>query len=72
MYNLSRRLALAAMAVAPFYVYAADALTWQQQEEFLRKAKVIKIAESKKGVTGKPCDLIRRQVDPRRQRPDHR
>ena len=52
MYNLSRRLALAAMAVAPFYVYAADALTWQQQEEFLRKAKVIKIAESKKGVTG--------------------
>src|SRR6185436_17254580 len=30
----------------------ADALTWQQKEEFLRKAKVVKVAESKKGVTG--------------------
>ena len=41
MTNLTRRLTLAFMAVAPFYLYAADALTWQQQEEFLRKAKVI-------------------------------
>jgi hypothetical protein len=52
MKNLIRSLVLAALALAPLHLYSADALTWQQQEEFMRKAKVVKVAESKKGVTG--------------------
>ena len=31
---------------------AADALTWQEKEEFLLKAKITKVQETKKGVTG--------------------
>jgi len=43
---------LSCLAVLPFQAIAADTLTWQQQETFLLKAKVVKIAEAKKGVTG--------------------
>lgn len=48
----NRILALVCLAVVPGSLFAADALTWQQQEAFLLKAKVVKVAESKKGVTG--------------------
>jgi len=37
---------------APPALRAADALTWQQKEEFLTKAKVVESKEAKKGVTG--------------------
>jgi len=37
----------------PFSVlHAADALTWQQKEEFLSKAKLTQSKDAKKGVTG--------------------
>jgi uncharacterized protein YkvS len=45
-------LALACLAVTPFHLYAADAVSWEQQEEFLLKAKIGNIVSSKKGVTG--------------------
>ena len=34
------------------FLHAADALNWQQKEEFLLKAKVIQVQDAKKGVTG--------------------
>lgn len=34
------------------FLSAADALTWQQKEEFLLKAKITKVKEARKGVTG--------------------
>jgi hypothetical protein len=34
------------------FLYAADALTSDQKEEFLRKSKVVKVKEAAKGVTG--------------------
>lgn len=52
MKNFIRTLVFAAIAIAPLQLFSADALTWQQQEEFMRKAKIVKTAESKKGVTG--------------------
>lgn len=43
----------AALLVIPFsLLHAADALTWQQEEEFLTKAKIKQSKEAKKGVTG--------------------
>src|SRR4051812_36032062 len=37
----------------PFsFLNAADALTWQQKEAFLSKAKIVKTKDAKKGVTG--------------------
>jgi len=45
-------LSIAVLALAPHSLRAADALTWQQKEEFLRKAKITKVQEAKKGVTG--------------------
>lgn len=37
---------------APASLLAADALTWQQKEAFLSKAKIVQSKEAKKGVTG--------------------
>lgn len=37
---------------APHSLRASDALTWQQKEDFLTKAKVTQSKEAKKGVTG--------------------
>ncbi len=53
-FRSARRGALAAILLAvPFsLLHAADALTWQQKEAFLTKAKIIKTKEAKKGVTG--------------------
>ncbi len=34
------------------FLHAADALTWQQKEEFLLKAKITQVKEAAKGVTG--------------------
>ena len=48
---ITRRLAFACLAVFPWTLAAADALTWQEKEEFLLKAKIVKATESKKGVT---------------------
>jgi hypothetical protein len=42
----------AVFAFAPHSLRAADALTWQQKEEFLLKGKITKVQEAKKGVTG--------------------
>lgn len=47
-----RNVALACICILPWQLFAADKLTWEQQETFLLKAKVGKITESKKGVTG--------------------
>jgi hypothetical protein len=51
-----RLAALASLSVAvltfPHSLDAADALTWQQKENFLMKGKITHIAEAKKGVTG--------------------
>ncbi len=54
MHKLMQRRLLAAMLLAcPFSaLHAADALTWQQKEEFLTKAKIMQSKEAKKGVTG--------------------
>ncbi|MBZ5634066.1 MAG: hypothetical protein LAO55_13165 [Acidobacteriia bacterium] len=43
---------VALFALAPRSLRAADALTWQQKEEFLLKGKITKVQEAKKGVTG--------------------
>ena len=43
--------AMLVLACAPCHAYA-DSLSWEQQEAFLRKAKIGKAVESKKGVTG--------------------
>ncbi|HEY2843749.1 MAG TPA: hypothetical protein VGJ09_08870 [Bryobacteraceae bacterium] len=45
-------LLVAAVTFAPHALHAADALTWQQKELFLTKAKITHVAEAKKGVTG--------------------
>ena len=45
-------IALALLAMWPSNLLAADALTWQEKEAFLLKAKPTKTTESKKGVTG--------------------
>lgn len=42
----------AVFTFAPHPLRAADALTWQQKEEFLTKAKIVQSKEAKKGVTG--------------------
>jgi hypothetical protein len=58
MNTLRRRPATAGMLLAavftftPYSLRAADALTWQQKEEFLTKAKITQAKEAKKGVTG--------------------
>ena len=50
---LHRSALAAALLVIPFsLLHAADALTWQQKEEFLTKAKIKQSKEAKKGVTG--------------------
>jgi hypothetical protein len=50
----ARRGALAAalLAFPCSFLHAADALTWQQKEEFLSKAKIAKSKEADKGTTG--------------------
>ena len=52
--TLRHRSALAAvLLVIPFsLLHAADALTPQQKEDFLTKAKITQSKEAKKGVTG--------------------
>jgi hypothetical protein len=45
-------LLIALLTFAPHSLRAADALTWQQKEEFLLKGKIGKVHEAKKGVTG--------------------
>ena len=52
--RIHNRCALAAaLLVIPLsLLHAADALTWQQKEEFLTKAKIKQSKEAKKGVTG--------------------
>ena len=40
------------LAIPISFLHAADALTWQQKEEFLTKAKITKTKDAKKGVTG--------------------
>jgi len=58
MHSLPRSVALRGMLAVAAAVYpvsllrAADALTWQQKEEFLLKAKITKVQDAKKGVTG--------------------
>jgi hypothetical protein len=54
MQKLSRLGILTTMLLAyPFSVlHAADALTWQEKEEFLTKAKLTQSKDAKKGVTG--------------------
>jgi hypothetical protein len=58
MNTLRRGPATAGMLLAALFtwatpaVLAADALTWQQKEEFLTKAKVVESKDAKKGVTG--------------------
>lgn len=47
-----RGLFLAAILSLFSVVRAADALTWQQKEEFLLKAKITQVKEAAKGVTG--------------------
>jgi hypothetical protein len=42
----------AVFTFAPHSLLAADALTWQQKEEFLSKAKILQSKDAKKGVTG--------------------
>src|SRR5579871_5216404 len=43
---------LALAALVSFQLLAADTSTWEQQEKFLKTAKVIKAKDAKKGVTG--------------------
>jgi hypothetical protein len=51
--GFTRRTLAAFLLLSPFsFLHAADALTWQQKETFLAKAKVVKTKEAKKGVTG--------------------
>jgi hypothetical protein len=45
-------LSVAVYTFAPHSLHAADALTWQQKENFLMKGKITHVAEAKKGVTG--------------------
>jgi hypothetical protein len=45
-------LLVAMLALAPHSLRAADALTWQQKEEFLAKGKIGKVQPAKKGITG--------------------
>ena len=58
MYSLSfharsrRVLFLGAICSLSSLLHAADALSWQQQEEFLLKAKITQVKEAAKGVTG--------------------
>src|SRR6185295_10719651 len=42
----------AVFTFAPAPLLAADAVTWQQKEDFLTKAKIVQTKEAKKGVTG--------------------
>ncbi len=42
---------MAALAITSARLFAADTLTVDQQEEFLRTAKVMNAKSSKKGVT---------------------
>ena len=53
-FRAARRGTVAAMLLAfPFsFLHAADALTSDQKEEFLRKAKIVQVKEAAKGVTG--------------------
>jgi len=51
--DFRRRTLAAFLLLSPFsFLHAADALTWQQKETFLAKAKVVKSKDAKKGVTG--------------------
>ena len=51
--GFTRRTLAAFLLLSSFhFLHAADALTWQQKEAFLAKAKIVKTKESKKGVTG--------------------
>jgi hypothetical protein len=54
MRTLRHRSALiAVLLIIPFsLMHAADALTWQQKEDFLTKAKITNVKEAAKGVTG--------------------
>jgi hypothetical protein len=54
MKQLSASIAFACLLVLPWSLMGADtpALTWEQQEAFLLKGRIIKTAEAKKGVTG--------------------
>ena len=54
MRTLRHRTALiAVLLVIPFsLLHAADALTWQQKEDFLTKAKITNVKDAAKGVTG--------------------
>ena len=54
MRTLHRRLTLAAvLLLLPFSLLrAADALTWQQKEDFLTKAKITQTKDAPNGVTG--------------------
>jgi hypothetical protein len=53
-YGLARRgiRAVVLLAFPVGFLHAADALTWQQKEEFLTKAKITQTKDAKKGVTG--------------------
>ena len=44
---------VALFALATQSLRAADALAWQQKEEFLLRGKITKVQEAKKGVSGK-------------------
>jgi hypothetical protein len=51
-WSVTATLYTALLVLTPNFLYAADALTWQQKEEFLMKGKIGKVQEAKKGLTG--------------------